>query len=99
MSNLPQVHIFRNDLRWYRSHNSNTMKNGRNPETREVIDELKRVDPLTVTLDPSVYDYVPEAAAEPAETPEKDNTPLYITFGVIAAALIAVLAFRKTKKA
>ncbi|MBQ9823299.1 MAG: C69 family dipeptidase [Solobacterium sp.] len=88
-----------NDVRWYRSHNSNTMKNGRNPETHEVIDELKRVDPLTVTLDPSVYDYVPEAAAEPAETPEKDNTPLYITFGVIAAALIAVLAFRKTKKA
>ncbi|MDO4416603.1 MAG: hypothetical protein Q4C20_16135 [Erysipelotrichaceae bacterium] len=34
-----------NDVRWYRSHNSNTMKNGRNPETHEVIDELKRVDP------------------------------------------------------
>lgn len=59
MMNLPQTHIFGNDVRWYRSHNSNTMKNGRKPETHEVIDELKRVDPLTVTLDPSVYDYVP----------------------------------------
>ena len=30
-----------NDVRWYHSQNSNTMKNGRNPETHEVLDELK----------------------------------------------------------
>ncbi len=46
-----------NDVRWYRSQNSNTMKNGRNPETHEAIDELRQIDPLTVTLDPEAYRY------------------------------------------
>lgn len=49
-----------NDVRWYKSKNSNTMKNGRNPETGEVLDELRAVAPLTVALDPSVYAQVPE---------------------------------------
>ena len=40
-----------NDVRWYHSHNSNTMKNGRNPETHEVMDELKPIDPLEIRLD------------------------------------------------
>ena len=44
-----------NAVRWYKSQNSNTMKNGRNPETHEVLDELKEVPPLTVTLDPAAY--------------------------------------------
>ncbi len=44
-----------NDVRWYKSQNSNTMKNGRNPETHEVIDELRQIEPLTVTLDPEAY--------------------------------------------
>ena len=48
-----------NDIRWYRSLNSNTMKNGRNPETHEVTDELKPISPLTVTLDAALYQYVP----------------------------------------
>jgi len=49
-----------NAVRWYMSQNSNTMKNGRNPETHEVLDELKEIEPLQVTLDPSVYQAVPE---------------------------------------
>ncbi len=48
-----------NAVRWYRSQNSNTMKNGRNPETHEVLDELKPVDPLKVTLDAGVYFRIP----------------------------------------
>ena len=44
-----------NDVRWYMSKNSNTMKNGRNPETHEVMDELKPIDPLVIRLDPAVY--------------------------------------------
>ena len=44
-----------NDVRWYMSKNSNTMKNGRNPETHEVLDELKPIDPLTIRLNPAVY--------------------------------------------
>ncbi len=48
-----------NDVRWMMSKNSNTLKNGRNPETHEVLDELKPVDPITVTPDPSVYGNIP----------------------------------------
>ena len=50
-----------NDVRWYMSQNSNTMKNGRNPETHEVIDELKPIDPLEVTLDGTAYRELPAA--------------------------------------
>ena len=52
-----------NDVRWYHSQNSNTMKNGRNPETHEVLDELKAIEPLTVTADAAAYQYAPSAAA------------------------------------
>ncbi len=48
-----------NAVRWYKSQNSNTMKNGTNPETHEILDELKPIDPLQVTLDPQVYSIVP----------------------------------------
>ena len=48
-----------NAVRWYRNQNSNTMKNGRNPETHEVLDELKPVAPLQVTLNPDVYFRIP----------------------------------------
>ena len=52
-----------NDVRLYMNRNSNTMKNGRNPETHEILDELKPVDPLTVTMDAAVYSYTPEIPA------------------------------------
>lgn len=48
-----------NDVLWYRSRNSNTMKNGRNPETHEILDERAAVDPLKVSLDPAAYHFVP----------------------------------------
>ena len=48
-----------NDVRWYMSKNSNTLKNGRNPETHEVLDELKQIDPMNVRLDPAVYHEIP----------------------------------------
>ena len=50
-----------NDVRWYMSRNSNTMKNGRNPETHEILDELKEIDPMEVKLDASVYGVIPQA--------------------------------------
>ncbi len=49
-----------NDVLWYMNKNSNTMKNGRNPETGEVLDELKPIAPLEVTLDATVYAQVPD---------------------------------------
>ena len=50
-----------NDVRWYMSRNSNTMNNGRNPETHEILDELKEIDPMEVKLDASVYGVIPQA--------------------------------------
>ena len=40
-----------NDVKWYMSYNSNTMKNGRNPETDEVYDTLVEIDPLDLSKD------------------------------------------------
>lgn len=51
-----------NDVRWYHSQNSNTLKNGRNPETHEVLDELKAIEPLTVTADAAAYQVAPPTA-------------------------------------
>ncbi len=39
------------DIKWYMSYNSNTMKNGRNPETDEVYDTLVEIDPLDLGKD------------------------------------------------
>jgi hypothetical protein len=48
-----------NTVRFYRSRNSSTLKDTRDPETNEVLDEVKPIDPLQVTLDPEVYYHVP----------------------------------------
>ena len=40
-----------NDVKSYMSYNSNTMKNGRNPETDEVYDTLVEIDPLDLGAD------------------------------------------------
>ncbi len=63
-----------NDVRWYLSTNSNTMKNGRNPETHEVIDELKPIAPLTVRLDGAAYRMIPEPAG-PDQAELDPNAP------------------------
>ena len=49
-----------NEVRWNKSKNSNTLKNGRNPETLEILDELKPIDPIEVKLDGSFYKDVPQ---------------------------------------
>ena len=51
-----------NDVRLYRSRNSNTMKNGRNPETREILDELKPIPPMEARLDASVWQQILDEA-------------------------------------
>ena len=40
---------------YYMNSNSNTLKNGRNPETGEVLEELRELKPLEVKLDSTVY--------------------------------------------
>ena len=77
-----------NDVRWYKSKNSNTMKNGRNPETHEVIDELKPVEPLTVTLDASAYGRLPEVA----ESSDDGAAASTLGVGIAAGAAVLVIA-------
>ena len=45
-----------NSVRWYMSKICNTMKNGRNPETHEVLDELAPIAPVTLTVTTEAYD-------------------------------------------
>lgn len=86
-----------NDVMWYMSKNSNTMKNGRNPETGEAYDSEKVIDPLTVGLDASKYSVIPEKEETNTDTKTKTNyLPIYISTG--AVALIAVYVMTKDKK-
>lgn len=75
-----------NDVRWYHSNNSNTLKNGRNPETHEVIDQLKDIEPLKVTLDPAAYQYRPSVPAA-----SEQNNNVVIPVACVAAAFLIVL--------
>ena len=81
-----------NDVRWYMSKNSNTMKNGRNPETHEVIDELKQVDPLTVTLDASAYGKLPDISEN------SNGDAIVIIVAAVAAAIIIAVVVAIVKK-
>ena len=54
-----------NSVRWAHSKNSNTMKNGRNPETHEVLDERKVVPPMEIGLDASVWQNIMDRFARP----------------------------------
>ena len=49
-----------NDVLWTMAKNSNTLKNDRDPETHEVLDTLKEIPPMEVTLDGSAYDVIPD---------------------------------------
>ncbi len=80
-----------NDVRWYKSKNSNTLKNGRNPETGEVIDELKEIDPMKVTLDAAAYETVPDVPAASGEA-KTDGQAAGIPAGVAVCAVLAVAA-------
>lgn len=49
-----------NQVRWNKSKNCNTLKNGRNPETGEILDELRVLPPIEVKLDGSLYKQIPQ---------------------------------------
>ena len=87
-----------NDVRWYHSHNSNTLKNGRNPETHDVTDELAEKEPLNVSLDPDPYYTIPEIS-------EKANSQISTNKGVIGVVTVLIvlagalfLLLKKNKK-
>lgn len=49
-----------NDVMWYMAKNSNTLKNDRDAETHQILDTLRVIPPMEVTLDGSAYDSIPE---------------------------------------
>lgn len=85
-----------NDVFWYMCENSNTMKNGRNPETGEAYREVKEIDPLTVELDPSGYSVIPEVKKEESADTSANMLPVYIGVGVLALAF-ALMIVKKNK--
>ncbi|MBQ9517582.1 MAG: C69 family dipeptidase [Eubacterium sp.] len=97
--------VLLNDVMWYMSENSNSMKNGKNPETHEVLDELKKVKPMKVNLDAENYSKVPEISEEEEEQSKSGieaRTLLIIIAGVIAGlsliiAIILIAYLRKTR--
>ncbi len=89
--------VLLNDVVWYMSQNSNTMKNGRNPETGEANDGVKEIEPLKVTLDASKYNTVPEYEAKQDAT--TNNTSIYIVLGIAVVGIVCVLVYRNKKQA
>ena len=84
-----------NDVVWYMSQNSNTMKNGRNPETGEANDEIKELTPLKVSLDASKYNTIPDY--ETYDNSNSNNTNTYIVIG-LALIVVACGFFYQNKK-
>ena len=80
-----------NEVRWNKSKNCNTLKNGRNPETNEILDELKPVDPIKVDLDGSAYNVVPEALCA-------SKIP-FVAFGLllVVVAVLCVCLIKRRK--
>ena len=84
-----------NDVVWYMSQNSNTMKNGRNPETGEANDEVKELTPLKVTLDASKYNTIPEYEAKQDTS---SNTSIYIISGIAVVVAVCIIVYKNKKE-
>lgn len=84
-----------NDVVWYMSQNSNTMKNGRNPETGEANDEVKELTPLKVTLDASKYNTIPEYEAKQDTS---SNASIYIISGIAVVVAVCIIVYKNKKE-
>lgn len=97
--------VLLNQVLWEKSKNSTTMKNERDPKTGEVIDEIKAIAPMTVSLDPSAYQAVPsmqQQDATPADGKESSDAALKAAIAVaavlaIAAVIVVAVAAHKRK--
>ena len=84
-----------NDVVWYMSQNSNTMKNGRNPETGEANDEVKELTPLKVRLDASKYNTIPEYETKQDTS---SNTSIYIISGIAVVVAVCIIVYKNKKE-
>ena len=89
-----------NDVKLYMSSNSNTMKNGRNPETGEILDVNRVLEPLDVSLDSSAYYAIPDIPVGAESGDAITFVPFLLVMlliGVVVVIRFAVLKTRKNK--
>ena len=84
-----------NDVILYMSQNSNTMKNGRNPETGEAYDDVKEIEPLTVNLDASKYNTIPNY--ETSDNSTSNNTSTYLVIGLVVIVIACGFLYQNKK--
>ena len=84
-----------NQVRWAKSKNSNTLKNGRNPETNEILDQIKPIPPIEVKLDGSAYKEIPDASCG-GRIPVAAFVLIFVALAVVAS-LLFVSKRRKNK--
>ena len=84
-----------NDVILYMSQNSNTMKNGRNPETGEAYDDVKELEPLTVNLDASKYNTIPNY--ETSDNSTSNNTSTYLVIGLVVIVIACGFLYQNKK--
>ncbi len=99
-----------NDVRWYKSTNSNTLTSAQNPETGETLNKQRVLDPLTVTLSGEAYEAIPEVSStttaaydasgnsSSASAENGENLALLVAGIVIVAIVVAVLVEKVRKK-
>ncbi len=85
-----------NDVMWNQSNNSNSMQLGRNPETHEVLDTKRVLEPMEVDLDPAAYSEVPNAPEKAADSGKtsrtfKDGMMVLIGIAILDAILAVVI--------
>ena len=99
-----------NDVRWYKSTNSNTLTSAQNPETGETLNKQRVLDPLTVTLSGEAYEAIPEVSStttaaydasgnsSSASAENGENLALLVAGIVVVAIVVAVLVEKIRKK-
>lgn len=82
-----------NDVVWYHGENGNTLKNGKNPETDEVYDTLRPIDPMKVDLDLSAYSQAPDlSSVKPSNDAQGASNVGALVIGIAVLAVVAVIA-------
>ena len=63
-----------NDVMWEQSDNSNSMQMGRDPETHQILNTKRVLDPMKVDLDPAAYEAVPDPSTSAAAAGKRAYT-------------------------
>ncbi len=100
-----------NEVIWYENAYCNTLTSARNPETGEVIDQQRVLNPIKVTLSDAAYSEIPEVSAattaayvaggsSSTATTQTPANPVYLAavLVVLAAIATACVVFPRKKR-